>query len=224
MSERAGLAYAAADLVALGRFEKGIRIANQVTRQFNENGRLYSTVDSVAAIVLMIELRAAGLVRGVGRLRVNGKEMSTTEATALDQPIESIEVLEGVAAVEVTSIKEDDWNVFAFPIRVGFRDRDARKVERFRAGDRVDLVVSLPQGYQAGDLLHVSLPACMAWIEGGGKVKLFSMDFEGKDELVVPIIVTSKIKGQQRFAVCVRNMFEEERATSPGLLTVTAAS
>ena len=226
VAQRAGLAYAAATLVALGRFEQGIRIANQVTRQFNENGRLYSTVDSVAAIALMIELRAAGLVQGAGRLRVNGREMSASEANALAQPIESIEVLEGVAAVEITSIKEDDWNVFefAFPVRIGFRDRDHRKVDRFRAGDRVDLVISLPKGYRAGDLAHVSLPACMSWVEGGGKVKLFSMDFEGKDELVVPIIVTSKIKGRQRFAVCVRNMFEEERVTSPGLLTVMAAS
>jgi hypothetical protein len=43
VAQRAGLAYAAATLVALGRFEQGVRIANQVTRQFNENGRLYST-------------------------------------------------------------------------------------------------------------------------------------------------------------------------------------
>ncbi len=226
VNERAGLAYAAAALIAIGRFEQGIRVANQVTRQFNENGRLYSTVDSVAAIALMFELQAAGLVQGPGRLRVNGKEMSASEANALDQQIESIEVLEGVAAVEITSIKEDDWNVFelAFPVRIGFRDRDSRKVDRFRAGDRVDLVISLPEGYRAGDLAHVSLPACMAWVEGGGKVKLFTMDFEGKNELIVPIIVTSKIKGRQRFAVCVRNMFEEERVTSPGLLTVMAAS
>ena len=64
----------------------------------------------------------------------------------------------------------------------------------------------------------------MSWIQGGGKVKQFSMDFEGRDELRIPLIVTSKIEGQQHFALCVRNMFEEERVTNPGLLTVKAAS
>jgi len=36
--------------------------------------------------------------------------------------------------------------------------------------------------------------------------------------------VTSKIEGQQHFALCVRNMFEEERVTNPGLLTVKAVN
>ena len=47
------------------------------------------------------------------------------------------------------------------------------------------------------------------------------MDFEGRDELRIPLIVTSKIESEQHFALCVRNMFEEERVTMPGLLTVS---
>jgi hypothetical protein len=35
------------------------------------------------------------------------------------------------------------------------------------------------------------------------------------------VVVTSEILGKQHFAVCVRNVFEEERAANPGLLTVS---
>ena len=74
-----------------------------------------------------------------------------------------------------------------------------------------------------GDLVHVALPACMSWIHGGGRVKRFSIDFEGKDEVRVQIVVTAPIDGKEHFAICVRNMFEEARATSPGLLAAHAA-
>ena len=70
--------------------------------------------------------------------------------------------------------------------------------------------------------MHVALPAALSWIEGGGKVKRFTRDFEGKSSVAVPLVVTGEIEGKQHFAVCVRNMFEEERAASPGMLAVGA--
>lgn len=226
VGDRSTMAYAAAVLIAVGQLERGVALANLVTRQFNETGGLYSTVDSVAAIAVMIQLRASGLVSGEARLQVNGSEISALEAAGLADQVESIEVLQGVAAVEVTRIVEESWDRYqaGFTLRVGFRDARDRKVKRFKMGDRAELVVSLPDGYQLGDLVHVALPACMAWIKGGGKVKRFTLDFEGRQELRIPLVVTSKIEGKQRFAVCVRNMFEEERASSPGLLAVDAGS
>jgi hypothetical protein len=222
VAERAQLAYAGASLLVLGRLDLAVRIINQVTRHFNEDGGLYSTVDSVAAIILMIQLRRSGLITGEGRVRVNGEEMTTHEATALGDQVESIEVVEGVTAVEVTRIHEEDWGSFSsdFPVRVGFRDSRGKRMKRFAMGDRTELAVSIPQGYQAGDLMHVSLPPCMSWLQGGGKVKRFTLDFEGNDELRVPVVVTSRFRGKQHFALSVRNMFEEERASSPGLMTV----
>jgi hypothetical protein len=224
VADRAVLAYAAACLVVMGDLGRGILLANQVTRQFNEQGALYSTVDSVAAIALMIQLRVAGIFAGEGLVRVNGNQMTTIDAVELSDHTESVEVLEGVAAVEVTKIREENWGEFrnAFPMRIDFRDQKGNKMRQFKQGDRTDLFVSLPEGYQPGDLVHLSLPACMSWIKGGGKVKRFTLDFEEKDELQVPLVVTSPIKGKQRFAVCVRNMFKEERATIPGLLVVSA--
>ena len=62
----------------------------------------------------------------------------------------------------------------------------------------------------------------MSWIHGGARVKRFTVDFAGKTELSVPVAVTSEIRGKEHFAICVRNMFEEARASSPGLMTVQA--
>ncbi|MCP4043339.1 MAG: hypothetical protein GY731_15515 [Gammaproteobacteria bacterium] len=223
VADRALLAYTAATLLTLGEWKTGIEIANQVTRQFNEQGRMYSTVDSVAAIVLIIQLMTSRIITGAGRVRVNGREMSSTEAAALSDQVETIEVLEGVVPIEVTCIREEDWNRSAsvFPVKIGFRDEQDRLKREFRMGERAELLVTLPDGYQLGDLLHVNLPASLSWIRGGGKVKRFTLDFEGRDELRVPLVVTSAINNQQHFAVCVRNMFEEERTASPGLLTVS---
>jgi hypothetical protein len=220
VSDRVTLAYAAASLIALGDFRNWIKLANQVTRQFNDQGRLYSTEDSVAALALMIQLRKSDIVKGTARLRVNGQEMTAKVAAQLSDTIESIEVLDGVAAVVVTRLHEEDWGAFAydFPVKVSLMANPDR-FQHVTAGDRVELVVFLPDGYQAGDLVHVALPACLSWIQGGGKVKQFTLDFEGRDEVRIPLVVTSRIEDKQHFAVCVRNMFKEERATSPGLLT-----
>lgn len=226
VARRSTMAYAAASLAALGEWKHAIPLANQITRHFNDQGRMYSTVDSVAAIALMVELRVAGIASRGGRLRVNGQAMSVEQAVAFDSgAIESIEVLDGVAAIEVTRMIEEDWTAYAagFAIKVGFRDSAGNPIRHFRTGNRADLVISLQDGYQEGDLLHIALPACMSWIRGGGKVKRFTLDFEGQDELHVPVIVTSAIHGTQRFAACVRNMFEEERAASPGLIAIYSA-
>ena len=154
VNTRATLAYAGAAFVAIGQFERAVRLTNQVTRQLNDQGQLYSTLDSVAAIVLMIRLRTAGLVSGEARLRVNGKEMTALEATSSSDQVESIEVLDGVAAVEITRIHEEDWTRFevGFPVRIRFRDANDKRKKRFRMGERAELVVTLPDGYQVGDL------------------------------------------------------------------------
>ncbi|OAD20847.1 general secretion pathway protein E, partial [Candidatus Thiomargarita nelsonii] len=190
----------------------------QVTRQLNEQGMLYSTEDSVAAIALLSELRKSGLVTGEARLCVNGEEMTAIEAAQLKVPIESIDVLSGVAAVEVTRLHEEDWTRFAdnFPIGIRFVNADNSEIQYVRAGDCIELVISLPKGYQTGDIVHVALPPCLSWIRGG--VKLFSLDFEGEEVLRIPLLVTSQIEGQEHFAICVRNMFQEERASSRSLL------
>ncbi len=222
VADRATLAYAAASFLAIGELERGIKLANQVMRQFNEQGRLYSTLDSVAAIILMIQLKKSNIKMGEARLRVNGQEMSAEEAAKLTEHVKSIEVLEGIAAVEVIRNHEEDWSKYGspFPVNIDFRNATDTQVQNFGTGERIDLLVSLPEGYQTGDIIHIALPLCMSWIQGSGQVKLFTLDFEGQDELRIPLVVTSKLEGKQHLAVCVRNMFEEERASHPEMLIV----
>jgi hypothetical protein len=225
VAERAMLAYAAATLLACGKAQVALPLANMVLSQLNEQGRLYSTVDSVAAIALMIQLKKSGVVGGSGTLVVNGQRLPVARAAERSDQVEEIEVEDGVCMIEVTRLKEVRWaeGKAKAPLRVGFRDPRGRSVTRFAQGDRVDLLVTLPKGYQDGDLVHVCLPPSMAWIESGARVKRFTRDLCGRPELSIPVVVTHAITGAQRFAVAVRNMFEEERVASTGLVTIDAA-
>jgi len=226
VADRTIMAYAAASLIALKDWQRGLRLANQVTRQFNAQGCLYSTVDSVAALALLQQLKLANVAMGTGQVRVNSKAMTLEEALTLTEPVTSVEVIEGVAAVEVTYLHTEDWEFFGqpFPITVDFRETDSagKQKKRFALGNRLTLHITLPQGYRLGDLAHIVLPPCLSAIEGGAKVKRFTLDFAGRNQLQIPLLVTSKLQGVQHFAVCVRNMFEEERASSTGLLTVSS--
>ena len=76
-----------------------------------------------------------------------------------------------------------------------YTDKKNRKQENFRMGNRAELRVVLTDGYQS--VAYKPAPA-MAWIHGGVSVKRYSMDFESKDELRIPVVVTSKIEGKPR--------------------------
>jgi len=222
VEHRTTLAYAAAALIILKKYDLAIQLANDVTRQFNAQGGLYSTKDSVAAIAMLSQLQQHNLISSQSRVIVNKQELSINQAIDFSENIESIEVKKGIAAVEVHQIHEEDWSQLksTFPITVSFKSKRNRTISHFKQGKQVNLIVTLPNGYKIGDLLHVSLPACLSWIHGGGSVKQFTLDFAGQDNLSIPLVVTSKIEGKQHFALCVRNMFEEERAANPGLLVI----
>ncbi|MBI4751693.1 MAG: hypothetical protein HY774_24690 [Acidobacteria bacterium] len=229
--ERSESAYAAATLFRSGGgtdWHQALKLANTIVNQLNDQGSLYSTVDSVAAIALMAELKAARVIGNSATVKINRREIPTAQAIELAEEIESIEAVDGVVAVEVTRLVEENWSTFdaGLPLRISL-EKNGRPGRQFVVGDAIDLRVKLEGGYKTGDLLWVCLPESLSRLIGGGQVKLFSLDFREKDELVVPLAATSiTVDSQgniapQHFAVCVRNMFEEERAGSPGLLTVT---
>ena len=222
VASRAGLAYVAAGLLAAGDLARGLRAANVVVGELGENGALYSTVDSVGAIALLIQLRLQSVISSKARVRVNGEEMDLREAIDLGDRVESVESIDGTVAVQALAIREEDWEEYGagFEVRVGLRENGDRRPSLLQPGRRVDLVVGLEDGYRVGDLVHVDLPACLSWMRGGGLVKRFSVDFEGRDEIRIPLAVTGIAPGGQHFAVCVRNMFEEERRANPGLVRV----
>jgi hypothetical protein len=138
--------------------------------------------------------------------------------------------VEGVTAVEVTRLVEEDWGTFRGGLDVAVSlNRGGGPTRRLTALDAAELVVRIESGYKAGDLAWVCLPDALSRVVGGGQVKRFSVDFRGQDEVRIPLAATGITVGPNgqeapaRFAVCVRNMFEEERGGNPGFLEVTVA-
>ncbi|MCE7872101.1 hypothetical protein DYH09_17210 [bacterium CPR1] len=72
-----------------------------------------------------------------------------------------------------------------------------------------------------GDLVYLNLPACLTRVVGGGQVKELAVDFAGASQVTIPLVATAA--GTQHFTLCVRNMYREDRAGSPGLLRVEVA-
>jgi hypothetical protein len=218
---RAEACYAAATLL-LCKTETttALDLSNRVFAEL-DGGRLYSTYDSVAAIVLMNELRRAGIGVGDGVVCLDGQNMPTAEAVKR-QDFQELICREKLCLVQISKMVEEDWEQFdaSVPMRLSL-EKDGRGGTSFTAGDSIDLKVELEDGYKVGDLVWVCLPDCLSRVMGGGQVKRFSVDFEGLNSITVPLAATGVTgDSRQHFAVCVRNMFEEERVGNPGLLTV----
>lgn len=231
---RAENAYAAATLLRAGDLadvRRALALANSVVRALGENGRLYSTVDSVAAIALLSDLRRRGIATsGAGEIEIDGRRMSAADAVALGPGVASVAAVDGVVPVEVRRAVEENWHALASNVRIVVSlERDGRTSRRFTIGDAIDLRVRIESGYRDGDIAWICLPDALSRVVGGGQVKRFSVDFEGHDEVVVPLAATNITVdhagglGTQRFAVLVRNMFDEERAGNVGTIPVSVA-
>ena len=228
--QRQQAAYAAAVLFRSKQtadMRHAIKLADLVTRQFNESGRLYSTVDSAAAIALLSELRQRSFGSG-GKVEINGGSASLADTADASETIKSIKVLEGVLAVQVSRLVEEDWSKFSSNADISvalMKDKSAQR--KLKLSDNADLVVTIAGGYKEGDVLWVCLPEALSRIFGGGQVKMFSMDFAGAKEVSIPLAATGLTRGMdgeihpQHMAVCLRNMFEEERLGNPGLIAIT---
>lgn len=225
--------YAAATLIRErgSMIGEAIQLANFVVKSINHEGRLYSTSDSAAAIALFAELSNANLISGTGassKLEVDGMVEELASALRRGTDVQSFKCTEGILAVEVETEIIEDWSVFdsKLQLRVSL-EKNGSAVRSFNLGDQVDLRVKLEDGYKNGDLLWVCLPDSLSRVYGGAQIKMFSMDFCGNSEIVIPLAVTGKTlnakgeKAQQKMALCVRNMFEEERGGNPGLIGVT---
>jgi len=193
VTNREETAYAAAALLAGGEprdLAQVIKATNYLTGQINESGILYSTVDTAAALVLMIGLRQAGIGATGGdadMLELNGKEVSLAEALESTAPVESVACRKGVLAVEVTAEVVEDWNTFHSELNVSVElQKDGKPTQVFKVGDALDLVIRVSR-YEPCLVAHVCLPDGLARVVGGGQVKRFALDFAEQAELRVPL-------------------------------------
>ena len=254
VATRRETAYAAAALLATKEtvaIPTAIAATNYLTGQMNESGILYSTIDTAACLALLLALRDSGLIDDSGksgRVLLNGEEMALTTALAFDGKVESLHCLEGVIAAQVTTEVIEDWGTFKsnLPVEV-YLERKGTIQQHFTVGDDLDLVIRSAR-YEPGLIAHICLPDALARVVGGGQVKRFSLDFQGKNELRVPLAAIGRTRlpvGKnaalerslqqwlgmneehgdaatiQHWAVIVRNMFKEEQIGNPGLLEVT---
>ncbi len=232
VAQRQETAYAAATLLAAGQpadLPLAIAATNYLTGQLNEEGRLYSTVDTAAGLSLLLALRDSGVVATAdsGVVAINGQQMKLADALAYSEKVESIRCIEGVVAAQITSEVVEDWGSLKSALTVEVRlERAGRSQEHFKVGDALDLVISVPR-YEAGMVAHLCLPDALARIVGGGQLKRFSLDFQGERTLRIPLAAVSATRlpgmtrtGTQHWAVIVRNMFKEEQVGNPGLLKV----
>ena len=221
VNRRAETAFAAATLFLEGKtyLSDAVKAANWVAAHLTEKGAWYSTVDSIAGMAMLEAMSTCP--GGYGRLLLNGREMTVQESLEFQQRIESVELpadFEGRQCVRIIQTKEENWDRFmgAIPIQAGFQSSSNEWISKAQIGDLLHLVVRLPDGYQDGDICHICLPPCLSFVFGGGQVKKMTIDFAGKNEIKIPVAVTGTAKKGQHFAICVRNMFEEERGGSCG--------
>ncbi len=217
---RTTLAYAAACFLNKGDLKQATKLANCVMQDINESGSLYSTVDSVALIAMLSSFKSQPVFSSSPQLRINGQRLDAASLKEFSNPIESIEVIEGCVLVELSQAVEHNWLDRTESMKITTDINNQTSNNKIKRGDTIAMTITLDDGYVNGDLAYISLPAGLSWIQGGGRIKQFSIDFAGSNTIEVPLLVTSKISGPQHFAVLVRNMFEEDRVACPGLIKV----
>src|SRR5205085_1976052 len=122
-----------------------------------------------------------------GRVLLNGQELRLADALSYNGKVASLRAVEGVIAAQVTSQVIEDWSAFKSQQPVEVRlEREGRTQKRFKVGDALDLVISVPR-YEPGLIAHVCLPDALARVVGGGQVKRFSLDFCEQNTLRVPL-------------------------------------
>ncbi|TWU18632.1 general secretion pathway protein GspE [Allorhodopirellula heiligendammensis] len=233
---RADQAMAAAALLRGGSEQNGsrasdtaeaMRLANRLFYELGPEGRLYSTIDSVALVVLLLELSRSEWMQSDSTITVNDQTRTIADALDSPDPINSLQISRGTLAVEYLSYAKQDWMQFVSntPITVALMV-GGHAATQFQEGDAIELRVRIKQGYEAGDLIWVALPPCLSRIQGGGQVKQFAVDMEGESETVIRLAATAPSSHpslpptSQRFLVCLRNMYDEDRIGNPGPISV----
>lgn len=225
---RAETAYGAAVLLRAGPelLSRALPLVRTALGGLEESGRCYSTLDSVAALALLSSLRHLG--SSAHACGVDGTRLSLEDALQRTA-VHSIEAVDGPLFVETERLREEDLDTLLRGDVAGTVRLERTAGERrgpLLPGEPLELVVRLDGGYCAGDLLQVFLPPALAWLHGGAQARGFSLDFEGRDALRVPLVVTAATVDAagrsvpQRCAVYLRNMYDARRGSAFDALTV----
>lgn len=219
-------AYAACCMLRSGRIDEGVEIANVVARAMAPamGGGMRGTNELLAYLMMMLALSDMGVVpaTGEGKVVVDGEEMTVKEAVKKGS-VTSVEAVEGSAVAirinRVQKLRLDEVNP-SLPVEVKLvgTDRLGRlHGKSLKSGSMAKLVIKTT--YKAGDVVVVRLPKSLSRVIGGGKQKKFQVDFHGKNEVEIDLVVHEKAK-DQKLAMAVRNMYDSGRIGSAGLIGV----
>jgi hypothetical protein len=216
---RAETAYGAAVLLRAGPefLSRALPLVRTALGGLEESGRCYSTLDSVAAMALLGSLRQLGGTSW--ECGVDGERVPMAEAPGRTA-LRFIEALDGPLFVECERVREEDLDTLLRGDMAGTVRLTREETGPLAPGESLELVVRLDGGYCAGDLLQVFLPPALAWLHGGAQARGFALDFEGRDELRVPLVVTAATVDAaghglpQRCSVYLRNMYDAKRGSA----------
>lgn len=205
VERRRQAAYGAALLLRYGEAQDRLRAAEWVGQAMTELGghdRLYSTLDTVAVLLLLSELRKHQ--RGA-RVRLDGVEMGWEQALQ-QTSLRTVEVLEGSLLVQRGYRRRENWH--ELPATCEIRGQLPGQA---RVGQRCGLELELPNGYQPGDLVWIALSQSLTQQHAGAQVRWFCQDLAGSSRVSVPLWAVGP--GAASARVVLRNMYEEERAS-----------
>jgi DNA-binding transcriptional MerR regulator len=216
-------AYAACCLLRSGRIDDGIEVANVVAKAMSPamGGGMRGTNELLAYLMMMLSLSDMGVVpaTGEGKVIVDGEEMTVKEAVKKGN-VTSVLAVEGSAvAVRINRVQKlrlDEVNP-ALPVEVKLIGTDRLHGWSLKSGTMAKLIIKT--SYKAGDVVVVRLPKSLSRMLGGGKQKKFQVDFQGRNEVEIDLVVHEKAK-DQKLAMAVRNMYDSGRIGSAGLIGV----
>ncbi|PQO27904.1 general secretion pathway protein GspE [Blastopirellula marina] len=223
-------AYAAACLLREGTeadVVAAISVANKIFEAIEASGMLYSTLDSVALLILMQELSRRRLYDCDSSITVNGQTQTVADVLSSGEPIESLVAGTSQVSLELLTWSHTDWTHpnRSVPLKVSL-EHLGHHGHRFREGESITLRVTLPHGYEVGDLLWIALPPSLSRLEGGGQVKQFTLDLQGEPTATIRLAATDlsspawQAGRPQHFLVCLRNMYDEDRIGNLGPIPV----
>ncbi len=227
VEERRERAYAAALLLMSEEEEdvrQGLRLADRLLGELGEEGLFYTNADNLALLAL---------------LEVFQEHLSKPEELAfqLDDDVYDASILEG-GGLEFHSIKVLNGRlVVAYEVLLdelldNFSERPELRVSFYRpslpekklidleVGERLELLVKLPQGSEVGDLLEIYVPPALLYLGGDLEGSPLVLELRDCHELRLPFAAVEASGaidgtiGPQHWGFRLRNFYRKRRGTT----------
>ncbi len=203
---------------------RGLQIVNVLTRDLQSDFTFASMRDNAALLGVLDSLARWWPSAEESALEVNQQICDGTEIP-IDQVVDTLKILKGAASlvaqrtVEISLkefLREATWEVQLLAVQGGLRE-EAYEVDQ---GARLTMVVSLPQGPVAGDILEVYLPPALVGLDAAVDQSCLRLPFDGKSRLEVSLLAAKATLqpngeiGGQHWGVRLTNTMQPERGAA----------